>query len=376
MSVLLQRELVLNRHKALIATRLRVHADSSAAAAQELNRLMPLWPQNSTVMLGLTGCATDVALMAWVPPPNSVLEIPATQLGSPEMRALRIELAIRKAALCLNGEAPPSEPIANFRFLLTATPTPLQLETQSNRLLAPCLSDGTAFEAACAAGYAGASGWFCLHPVRTPGKQLNPSHAKIIHLLNLVRNNAEINEIESSFKQDVSLAFKLLRYINSAGFGLRTEVGSFRQAVTLMGYDKLNRWLSLLLASAGTDAAAPALMHTALMRARLMELMGTPSLGKEQGDNLFITGAFSVLEVLLGTQLDTLLQHMQLPTPISAALLNNSGEIAPFLQLALACEAASESELRRQLAELGVTAEQCNSAQMEALLFAEKLQLD
>jgi EAL and modified HD-GYP domain-containing signal transduction protein len=108
------------------------------------------------------------------------------------------------------------------------------------------------FRDAIAQGYDGASGWFFLRGVKTDGK-LAPSHAQIVRLLNLVRRNAEVKEIENVLKQDVALSYKLLRYINSAGFGLMCEIQSFRHAVTILGYEKLHKWLSVLLISASRD---------------------------------------------------------------------------------------------------------------------------
>ncbi len=131
------------------------------------------------------------------------------------------------------------------------------------------------FKACLDAGMNAAASWFFKQPASAPAKQLNASQAQIVRVLNLVRKNAEVKEIEAALKQDVALSYKLLRYINSAGFGLSCEVQSFKHAVTILGYDKLNKWLSLLLATASKDPMAPALMHTALTRARLMEVLGT-----------------------------------------------------------------------------------------------------
>jgi c-di-GMP-related signal transduction protein len=133
-------------------------------------------------------------------------------------------------------------------------------------------------------------------------------------------------------------SYKLLRYINSAGFGLSCEIQSFRHAVSMLGYDKLNRWLSLLLATASKDPMAPALMYTALLRARLMELLASGLVDKSEYDNLFITGAFSLLDLLLGVSMEQVLEAMRLPEPICDALLGNGGRYQPFLELALASE--------------------------------------
>jgi c-di-GMP-related signal transduction protein len=172
----------------------------------------------------------------------------------------------------------------------------------------------------------------------------------------------------------VTLAFKLLRYINSAGFGMASEVNSFRHAVTIMGYDKLNRWLSLLLVNASQDHSAPALMQTAVIRGRFMEQMGSHILPKSQLDNIFIAGAFSILDILLGTRMDIIFEKLQLPGGITDALLSQKGEIAPLLELAKTVETGTVDALQNQLVALGLTAQQCNSAQIEALAFADKLQ--
>ena len=133
--------------------------------------------------------------------------------------------------------------------------------------LAKGLPDIKAFADAMEHGYAGATGWFFLRG-RPMAEKLNPGHAQIVRVLNLVRRNAEVKEIETALKQDVALSYKLLRYINSAGFGLSCEIESFRHAVTILGYAKLNKWLSLLLVTASRDPSAAALMQTAIARGR------------------------------------------------------------------------------------------------------------
>jgi len=223
-----------------------------------------------------------------------------------------------------------------------------------------------------AQGYTGASGWFFLRGVK-PSRELAPSHAQIVRLLNLVRNDADITEIEHALKQDVSLPYKLLRYINSAGFGLMVEVQSFRHAVTILGRDKLNKWLSLLLVSASKDPSAPAVMQAAIARGRMMEILGAQFFDKAQLDNLFITGAFSLLDVLLESALDVVLDQMTLPDLIRDALLNGEGAYASLLNLAIASESFLPNELRAQSEALGLSDDQVSSAILQAVSFADAL---
>jgi c-di-GMP-related signal transduction protein len=376
MTVLIQREPVLNRHKTITASRLRVHASSSEAAAVELARLAEAWPESRDIFVGFSDPAATASLLYWQPPLNVMMEIKADCLGDAKTIELMTDLVGRQIPLCLDDYEPgiplPLKP--SFRFLLADANTQVDMSQAPASPLAKGLADSEAFNEAIKNGYAGAAGWFFLQTPREPSAKLSPNHARIIDLLNLVRNNAEVTEIELALKKDVTLAFKLLRYINSAGFGVATEVNSFRHAVTIMGYDKLNRWLSLLLVNASQDHSAPALMQTAIIRGRFMEQMGSHFLPKGQLDNLFIAGAFSILDILLGTRMEVIFEKLQLPTDITAALLEQSGDIAPLLALAKICETGTVEQIQAQLAALGLSAEQCNSAQIEALVFADKLQ--
>lgn len=377
-NILISREPVLNRNHAITATRLIVHAppgaDACARAAAELDLLADSWPGERTVFVSLGGVVPDAGLLDWQVPQNAMIEIPAAALASPATLELMQQLQQAGVPMCLDGYSAgmvlPAG--AEFRFILadaTATVT-----GAPGLLLAKGLVDNAQFDTCMQKGFGGAAGWFFLRGV-TPSKKLNPGQAQIVRLLNLVRANADVKEIEAVLKQDVALSFKLLRYINSVGFGLTVEIQSFRHAVTILGYDKLNRWLSLLLVTSSKDAAAPALMQASIARARFMELMGKGCVDKSELDNLFITGAFSLLDTLLGVLMETALADMHLPEPINEALISGEGPYAPFLDLALASEKADFGAFAAEVEALQLTAEAVNRAQFEALKFADSLQL-
>jgi EAL and modified HD-GYP domain-containing signal transduction protein len=372
---LIRREPVLNRQQNITASRLVVHADSSALAAQALNEVADVWPGARSVFVGLAGCLPDDQLLGWGAPDNVLLEIAAVGLEAATTREFVGQLAATGIPLCLEGYVPgmvlPAE--LPFRFLLADAGSHPRVANAPGIPLATGLADLPAFVQATASGYDGAAGWFFLHG-RKPADKLNPSHAQIVRVLNLVRRNAEVKDIEVALKQDVSLSYKLLRYINSAGFGLSCEIESFRHAVAILGFDKLNKWLSLLLVTASKDPAAPALMQASVARGRFMEILGKDYFEKSVLDNLFITGAFSLLGVLLGTRIESILQEMHLPEPVADALLRHEGAYAALLDLALACEEESSPALAEKAATLGISIAKLNHAQIEALAFADSLQ--
>lgn len=216
-------------------------------------------------------------------------------------------------------------------------------------------------------------GYYFAHPEVLTAKQINPAQAAVLDLLNKVRNNAEIAEIEKGFKRDVALSFKLLRYINSVGFGLSCEIQSIRHALAILGYSQLYRWLTLLIATANENATPPVLMKTAITRGRLTELLGNELVDKNERDNLFVVGIFSLLDAMLEMPMDQVLDKLTLPEPIAEALLNRDGVYGPFLALAEACETADTRKIDELAAALTLESEQVNKAHLQALAWVEEL---
>lgn len=381
---------LVNRQSKIIATRLTLHLDASdtpATTARQLKALHEVWPQGEkSVFIHCAGVTFCPDIADWEPPANATIELGSAPLLAADAASLIATLKERQPALCLDFDSQAAPAVSTgvpFRFIGfdAQSFTPAQLRVLATKTqpygmaIAFNVNSAQEFQACLEAGMNAAASWFFKQPSGAPAKALNPGQAQIVRLLNLVRRNADIKEIEAALKQDVALSYKLLRYINSAGFGLSCEIQSFRHAVTILGMDKLNKWLSLLLASASKDPMAPALMHTALTRARFMELLAHGLVDRQEYDNLFITGAFSMLDALLGVSMEDALDAMHLPEPIIDALLDRGGLYAPFLDLAVACEGEHGESIASQAGMLGLSAEQLNRAQLQALAFADTMDL-
>ncbi|MBA3995767.1 MAG: histidine kinase [Candidatus Accumulibacter sp.] len=386
--VFISRQPLVNRQSRIIATRLTLHlgGGSTQDAARTLNALADVWPLGEkSVFVGCGGTSCDLGLLDWVVPENATIELHSAPFLGDGAGTFVAALRAQRPALCLDFDGQTAQVIESgvkFRFIgfdaLSFTPAQLKVlvaKTQPYGIaIAFNVENAQDFQACLDAGMNAAASWFFKHPTAAPAKALSPGQAQIVRVLNLVRHNADIKEIEAALKLDVALSYKLLRYINSAGFGLSCEIQSFRHAVTILGYEKLNKWLSLLLATASKDPMAPELMHTTLTRARFMELLAQGLVDKGEHDNLFITGAFSLLDALLGVDMEQVLEAMHLPEPICDALLGNGGLYAPFLDLAQACEGRDGGAIAEQAGMLGLSAEQLNRAHMQALAFADSME--
>lgn len=157
------------------------------------------------------------------------------------------------------------------------------------------------------------------------------------------------------------------------GFGLSTEITSFGHAVMILGLRKLFRWAALLLTMSRAGGVPPAVGVTAIVRARLMELLAAELLPPEECDNAFVTGVFSLLDTMLGIPMDKAISAVSLPESITDALLHNKGPLAPLLELTIACETADDAAFARLAESLTLTNHQVNWAHLQALTWAETM---
>lgn len=257
--------------------------------------------------------------------------------------------------------------------LAQATTWLKKYQANNCKLIAEKVEQNAQFTSLLEAGYQYFQGYFYAKPENLSSKVINPSFDGVLHLLNLVSQEADNKTIENGFKRDTTLSYKLLRYINSVGFGLSCEVQSINHALTILGRNQLYRWLTLLMVTAGNNSSSPALMKTSITRGRLTELLGEPFFDKRDRDNLFVVGVFSLLDVMLKVPMDQVLEKLQLPEPIVDALTKREGLFGPFLKLTEACEDDNNAEILQLAALLQLNPEKVNQCHMEALAWTEAL---
>lgn len=150
-----------------------------------------------------------------------------------------------------------------------------------------------------------------------PGTRL--SHMRIV--VEVHRPDLDIDQLEEIVKLDVSLSYKLLRYINSSHIGTRNEIRSLRHALVMLGQRELKRWVGLVALTAIVERKPPELIVEGLTRARFAELVA-PHVGlaaREQ--EMFLVGLLSVLDAALDRPLATIISELPLADDIRLALL-------------------------------------------------------
>lgn len=331
----------------------------------------------------LPASALQSDLVQLLPSAQFVLEYPAEFLEMPGAEARCAQLLDQGYALalvCSNIQVDCSRisKVASH-VVYDFAQMDLQLITRLDRAVKPYglvrlvrnIRSRADFEACKAFDFDSYQGNFFAKPETLASQRIDPARARIVEIFNLVMNKADIDMIEDAFKRDVALCYSLLCYINSVGIGMQYKVSSIRNAIMLLGYDFLWRWLSLLV-YAGIDlsAAQRVLLNTAIIRGRLTELLGQMHLSNKEANALFVVGNFSLLDVLLGIPMEQVLKRINLPDEIAHALLDHEGKYAPYLDLALAFESNQWAQASRLCAQLDIELAAATRAHLAAIEWA------
>lgn len=241
------------------------------------------------------------------------------------------------------------------------------------QLIAAKVESADQFEMLKGLGISLFQGYWFSRPSVVEAKLLAPNQTSIIQLINLLRGQASLDDIEEVLKKDAALAFNLMRLINSVGYGSLREITSFRQAVMIMGLKKMFRWAVLLLTASKYGNASSAVGQAAVIRGRLMELLALEWLPEEEADQAFVVGIFSLLPSMLHMPMQEAVQLVSVPDSVRQALLYRSGHLGELLHLAEACENHDDARYEQAAAKLELTAQQINWAHLQALAWCDHI---
>ncbi len=372
-------------------TMLSTRAQERMPVGQVLNALNSVWPEASApVLIAPLDAELDDSAHDWESPKNAILEIPAVSLRDPNLQLTAQRMFRDGKRLALRGkpETPlPPALLSCFEYSLIHVAEDKR-KTEGGSVAAPAgvarkipfiitgVQTVADVDSAFERGAAASVGWPLDDAQHRHTRPLQPGQAVVMELLRLVRDDAELSKIEATLKRDPALAFKLLRLVNSAAFGLPVQIASFQHAVMMLGYKKMMRWLSLLLATASKDTNTFPLMHASIRRGLFLEYLGGGDGNTETRDELFITGAFSLLDRITGAPFEQLFELIALSEGVIDAIMRRNGAYAPFLTLIEAIERSDPLGVAKQLDQLAIPIGACNQALLKAMAAASTLEGD
>jgi c-di-GMP phosphodiesterase len=182
-------------------------------------------------------------------------------------------------------------------------------------------------------------GFFFERPNLVSGNSAPATSIQRLQTVTQLGGRPTFEDIERLVTLDPGLGVRLLRFVNSAGAGVRTRVSSLRHALVLVGARTVQQW-ALLVMLTDLGRIRPAVLASALLRAKLCELLADDA-GAEP-DSAFAVGLLSTLDALLDAPLDEILATLPLTDDVNAALLRRDGTLGAVLEDAIALHHGAE----------------------------------
>ena len=247
------------------------------------------------------------------------------------------------------------------------------LRRQNKKLLAEKIETYAEFDAALAMGFSLFQGYFFSRPEVMRNREIATTKVNLLNLLAEVnRQDVRMDRVEQMISPDVAISYKLLRYINSAYYYLLNEISSIRHALLYLGEAGVRQFVSLVAISELSSDKPNELIRTAVIRARLCELLGKHGNRTSDTSELFLLGLFSLLDAMLDMEMTELMTRLPLPSGIKEALTSGSGPYAPFLETVRAYERGDWRRCTELLGDIGMDTDRMVAAYLDALDLAER----
>ena len=177
-------------------------------------------------------------------------------------------------------------------------------------------------------------------------------------------------------RREVSVAYKLLRYVNSALFAQRMTIDSIRRALVILGEQEIRRWVSVVLLLHLTVDKPDALAMHSMIRASFCESLAQLSgLGPRKSE-LFLLGLFSLLDAMTDRPLGEALGKIRLPQDILDTLLDASppgNRVARIFHLVKAYERGEWPQVLEDAGSLHVENGEVSDAYLKAVNWCDQV---
>jgi c-di-GMP-related signal transduction protein len=321
-------------------------------------------------------------LITLLPPDQTVAEILETVEPDDRIIAACKRLKTAGYMIALDDFAPndPRLPLCEFADIIKVDVRATEVEERAGmmrrfaspkcKMLAEKLETPHEFFQARNMGFVYFQGYFFCRPEIVVGHEVPANRLHYIRLLEMVcRPEIDMRELEKTLKQEASICYRLLRYLNSPLFGFSLEIKSVRHAMAVLGEREMRRWIRLVVTVSAAEQKCSELVLMGLARGRFCELLSSRL---KLTTDLFLMGLLSIMDAILEVAMDVLLQQLPVEHETKAALLGQESSLRPLYRLMLAQESgewAQSSELAKQLQ---LTDEEVASTWWQALQWAQE----
>lgn len=243
------------------------------------------------------------------------------------------------------------------------------------KLLAEKVETQEEFEKCRELGFDYFQGYFFAKPSVISARSISPTQIVLLELSRFLAREEEFYVIEELFRKNPELHIKLLQFMNSAAFYTAHKINSIGQAISMLGYRNLQKWVTLLLfAEEGYDTRSAPLFERAVIRGRIMELMANRiTRDVKAADMAFITGVLSLIDALLQIPLENVLKDFNLSDEIENALLSRDGVLGKMISAIENLEQENYDEVKHQLEGVNITPSELYTIESNAIIEYESM---
>ena len=215
-------------------------------------------------------------------------------------------------------------------------------------------------------------GTFFRMPVTRGEHKVAPLKINYISLLNLIEeDDFDLTKAADIISQDTALIISLLRLANTRSFN--SEITSVRVAVSMLGQKDLTRWIQTTVIEKLCSDKPNELMRLSLLRAKFAENLAPVFHMAMRSQELFLTGLFSILDIILDCSMEEALSMVRVSDKIRTALLEHTGPLAEVLNFIVKYESAEWQEVSRQLVLKNIEISDVSQAWVSSLQWYAKL---
>ncbi|GHF89832.1 EAL and HDOD domain-containing protein [Thalassotalea marina] len=249
------------------------------------------------------------------------------------------------------------------------------IEAKNITLLAEKVEDREQFEQLKQLGFTLFQGYFFAKPEMVKQRKVLTDKRNLISLIGeTTQQKLNLPRITEIFASDPGLTYKLLRFINSAYYGLTQEISSLKHALVYIGEADLKRFISLLALSNLSQNKCTEITRLSLVRAKFCELLSEKqALQEEHQPKAFLTGLLSLVDGILDHDLEHVLEVLPLHVDIKSALLNQDNYLHQYLHLSQLVERGDWENASRFNIERGLPDECCFQSHQTALNWADSV---
>lgn len=242
------------------------------------------------------------------------------------------------------------------------------LKNRKVTLLAEKVETWNEFHMAVDLGFELFQGYFFSKPEIVTTGSLSPLEINYFQLISKVNQEViDFQELADIITRDVSLTFNLLKLVNSSYFGQRTDIKSAKHALIFLGEREIRKWITLISLQGMASGGFSEQVSISLIRARFAELLAQVTDLHTHQEELFLTGLFSMLDVLLKRDMPTILEEVPVPPAVEEALLHGTGPFEDILRAVLAYEQGGWDRIEASAKDLRIEPAVLGRAYLEAL---------